>query len=99
MEFLNLSGLYLCMCFYNKWFYKFVWIVNILEMSLRCVCKYFDFYVDICICIMFKFGMLFVLVDIFSVKILDVFCICWEVYVLISIKMLDVFNVKIWDVY
>lgn len=95
MEFLNLSGLYLCMCFYNKWFYKFVWIVNILEMSLRC--KYFDFYVDICI--MFKFCMLFVFVDIFSVKILDVFCICWEVYVLISIKMLDMFNVKIWDVY
>lgn len=64
MEFLNLSGLYLCMCFYNKWFYKFVWIVNILEMSLRCVCKYFDFYVDICI--MFKFCMLFVFVDIFG---------------------------------
>lgn len=90
MESLNLSGLYLCTCFYNKWLHKFARIVNILEMSSRCVCKYSDSHVDICTCIMLKLGMLLVSVDTSSAKTLDVFCICWAMYVLTSTKTLYV---------
>lgn len=97
MESLNLSGLYLCTCSYNKWLHKSARIVNILEMSSRCVCKYSDSHVDTCI--MPKLCMLLVSVDTSSAKTLDVFCICWEVYVLTSTKTLDVSNAKTRDVY
>lgn len=43
--------------------------------------------------------MLLVSVDTSSAKTLDVFCICWEVYVLTSTKTLDVSNAKTRDVY
>lgn len=43
--------------------------------------------------------MLLVSVDTSSAKTLDVFCICWAVYVLTSTKTLDVSIAKTRDVY
>lgn len=78
MESLNLSGLYLCTCSYNKWLHKSARIVNILEMSSRCVCKYSDSHVDTCI--MPKLCMLLVSVDTLWTYFVSVEkCMCWPV--------------------